>query len=103
MQQVKIWGERSGIPVIANETANADPAAVVFEINMARKAKPNHYIKVACFDNTRGVESCCLAFIVNRPSYEPGFRLVRQEIHGRNMAYTIESYAVNAKPESERY
>tara|TARA_B100000575_G_scaffold65571_1_gene50381 strand:+ start:351 stop:770 length:420 start_codon:yes stop_codon:yes gene_type:complete len=80
-----------------------DPAAVVFEVNMARKAKPNHYIKVACFDNTRGVESCCLAFIVNRPSYEPGFRLVRQEIHGRNMAYTIESYAVNAKPESERY
>ena len=32
-----------------------DPAAVLFEINMARKAKPNFYVKIACFDNTRGV------------------------------------------------
>merc|ERR1719310_2374918 len=39
-----------------------DPAAVLFEINMARKAKPNYYIKCACFDNTRGIESCCLSF-----------------------------------------
>merc|ERR1712093_125197 len=31
-----------------------DPAAILFEVNMARKAKPNFYIKVACFDNTRG-------------------------------------------------
>jgi ribulose-bisphosphate carboxylase small chain len=80
-----------------------DPAAVVFEINMARKAKPNYYIKVACFDNTRGVESCCLAFIVNRPAYEPGFRMSRQEVAGRQLCYTLESYAVNAKPEGERY
>ena len=34
-----------------------DPAAVLFEINMARKAKPNFYVKCACFDNTRGTES----------------------------------------------
>jgi ribulose-bisphosphate carboxylase small chain len=61
-----------------------DPAAILFEINMARKAKPNYYIKVAGFDNTRGVESCCTSFIVNRPAYEPGFRLVRQESEGRN-------------------
>jgi ribulose-bisphosphate carboxylase small chain len=80
-----------------------DPAAVVFEINMARKAKPNYYIKVACFDNTRGTESCCLAFIVNRPAYEPGFRMVRQEAEGRRISYTLESYSVNAKPEGERY
>jgi len=80
-----------------------DPAAVVFEINMARKAKPNTYIKVACFDNTRGVESCCLAFIVNRPANEPGFRLSRQETSSRNIVYTLESYAVNANPEGSRY
>jgi len=80
-----------------------DPAAVMFEINMCRKAKPTMYVKVACFDNTRGVESCCLSFICQRPAYEPGFRMVRQESKGRNLVYTLESYAVNAKPEGDRY
>jgi ribulose-bisphosphate carboxylase small chain len=80
-----------------------DPAAVLFEVNMARKAKPNYYIKLNAFDNARGVESCVLSFIVQRPAYEPGFKLVRQEAAGRNLVYTIESYAVNAKPEGERY
>ena len=80
-----------------------DPAAVLFEINMARKAKPNFYVKCACFDNTRGVEGCCLSFIVQRPAYEPGFRLVRQEAAGRKLVYTIEAYAPSQKPEGERY
>ena len=80
-----------------------DPAAVVFEVNMARKAKPNYYVKLCCFDNTRGVESCSISFIVQRPAYEPGFKLVRQETKGRNLVYTLESYSVNAKPGGERY
>jgi ribulose-bisphosphate carboxylase small chain len=80
-----------------------DPAAILFEINMVRKAKPNYYIKVACFDNTRGVESCALSFIVQRPAYEPGFKLTRQEVEGRKLVYTIEPYATNIKPEGERY
>ena len=80
-----------------------DPAAILFEVNMARKAKPNFYIKLCGFDNTRGVESCSISFIIQRPAYEPGFKLVRQEGVGRNLVYTIESYSVNAKPEGERY
>ena len=80
-----------------------DPAAILFEVNMARKAKPNFYVKIAAFDNTRGVESCVMAFIVQRPSYEPGFRLVRQETKGRNLVYTLEAYAPAMKPEGERY
>ena len=80
-----------------------DPAAILFEINMARKAKPNFYIKVCGFDNARGTESCVLSFIVQRPAYEPGFRLVRQEQDGRLLRYTIESYAAAGKPEGERY
>jgi ribulose-bisphosphate carboxylase small chain len=80
-----------------------DPAAVLFEVNMARKAKPNYYVKIACFDNSRGIESCVLSFIVQRPSYEPGFRLSRQEATGRQLVYTLESYSVNAKPDGERY
>ena len=80
-----------------------DPAAVLFELNMARKAKPNYYIKLVAFDNTRGIESCVLSFIVQRPAYEPGFRLVRQEAAGRNLVYTIEAYAPALKPEGQRY
>ena len=80
-----------------------DPAAILFEINMARKAKPNYYIKIAAFDNTRGVESSVMSYIVQRPSYEPGFRLVRQEAAGRKLVYTIEAYAPVMKPEGERY
>jgi len=56
-----------------------DPAAVLFEVNMCKKAKPNYYVKVCCFDNTRGVESCVTAFIAQRPAYEPGFKIIRQE------------------------
>ena len=44
-----------------------------------------------------------MAFIVQRPSYEPGFRLVRQETKGRNLVYTLEAYAPAMKPEGERY
>jgi len=80
-----------------------DAAAILFEINMCRKAKPNTYVKVCAFDNARGVESCVLAFIIQRPSYEPGFRLVRQEGVGRKIVYTIEAYAPATKPEGERY
>jgi ribulose-bisphosphate carboxylase small chain len=80
-----------------------DPAAILFEVNMAKKAKPNYYVKVAAFDNARGVESCVLSFIVQRPAYEPGFKLVRQEVQCRRLVYSLESYDTNANPEGERY
>jgi ribulose-bisphosphate carboxylase small chain len=80
-----------------------DPAAIMFELNMARKAMPNYYIKLVAFDNTRGVESSVMSFIVQRPAYEPGFRLVRQEVAGRKLVYTIEAYAPAVNPEGERY
>ena len=79
-----------------------DSAAIMFEINACCKAFSNMYVKVNAFDNTRGTESCALSFIVNRPSVEPGFSLVRQEIAGRRICYTIHSYAVD-KPEGVRY
>jgi ribulose-bisphosphate carboxylase small chain len=72
-----------------------DPAAVLFEINMAKKAKPNYYVKVAAFDNSRGTESCVLSYIVQRPAYEPGFKLVRQEAEGRRLVYTLTSYSLS--------
>jgi len=44
-----------------------------------------------------------MSYIVQRPAYEPGFRLVRQEVAGRRIVYTIEAYAPVMKPEGERY
>ena len=80
-----------------------DPAAILFEVNMARKAKPNYYIKVVAYDNARGVETSVISFIVQRPAYEPGFKIIRQEVAGRNIAYTLECYSSASKPEGERY
>jgi len=38
VEQLKVWGERSNVDVISNQSKNADPAAVVFDaINSARK------------------------------------------------------------------
>lgn len=79
-----------------------DPASIMFEVSACRRAFPSHYVKVNAFDNTRGIESCCLSFIVNRPSSEPGFVLTRTESQGRNQAYCFHSYATE-KPEGSRY
>ena len=78
------------------------PDRVLLEVNACRKAFPTHYIKVNALDATQGWESTRLSFIVNRPPSEPGFRVVRQEIAGRSIRYTIESYAVD-RPEGSRY
>jgi len=38
VEQLKVWGDRSNVDVISNQSKNADPAAVVFDaINSARK------------------------------------------------------------------
>lgn len=79
-----------------------DPATVMYEINSCRKQNSNLYIKVNAFDNTRGIESCVLSFIINRPAYEPGFELLRSEDIGRNQKYSFRSYAT-FKPEGSRY
>ncbi len=80
-----------------------DPVGVLEEVQACREAHPNHYVRVSAFDSTRGWETVRLSFIVNRPEHEPGFRLMRQEVDGRKIRYTIESYAVTGKPEGERY
>ncbi|MFZ9346873.1 MAG: ribulose bisphosphate carboxylase small subunit [Burkholderiaceae bacterium] len=87
-----------GIPMFTIK----DGAAVLYEVNACRKAQPDCYIKVNAFDSTRGVESMCMSFIVQRPAHEPGFGLVRQETDSRSMRYTTHSYATD-KPAGERY
>ena len=79
-----------------------DSAGILMEVNKCRKTFPNHYIRVMAFSSVRGVESPTMSYIVNRPTNKPGFGLVRQETDGRNIRYSICSYATS-KPESERY
>jgi ribulose-bisphosphate carboxylase small chain len=80
----------------------ADGAAVIAEVQACRKAFPRHYIKVNAFDSTRGWETVRLSFIVNRPPEEHGFTLERQEAQGRNVRYTVASYATR-RPSGQRY
>ena len=61
------------------------------------------HIKINAFNNARGVESTAVAFITDRPAFEPGFYLVRQEGKGRQILYTIQSYAVQSAGEGSRY
>ena len=94
-----VYWELWGLPLFDIK----DPAAVMYEIAECRKANPTGYIKVNAFDAGKGTESCVLSFIINRPSYEPGFYVSRTENDGRMVRYTINSYAVQAKPLGERY
>ena len=79
-----------------------DAAGVMLELQECRKAFPRHYIRLMAFDNTRGIESIAMSFIVNRPANEEGFTLDRQEIDGRRMRYTVRGYGTN-RPEGQRY
>ena len=79
-----------------------DAAGVMMEVAACRKAHSNEYIKLNAFDSTRGVESMCMSFMINRPKEEPGFGLVRQEGSGRVIRYTTHSYATD-KASGKRY
>ena len=46
VQQVQVWGDRSDVPVIANASSNADPAAVVFDAIGAARAKGTDLVLV---------------------------------------------------------
>jgi ribulose-bisphosphate carboxylase small chain len=80
-----------------------DASAVMYEVSQACQAHPSVYIKINGFNNARGVESTAISFIIQRPSFEPGFYLTRQESSGRKIVYTIHSYAVQAAGEGARY
>jgi len=46
VQQVSVWGERSGVAVVSNPSANADPAAVVYDAIGAARAKGTELVLV---------------------------------------------------------
>jgi ribulose-bisphosphate carboxylase small chain len=92
------YWEMWGLPMFDEN----DPAAILYEINECRRAYPHHYIRVGAFDRRKGRQTIALSFIVNRPSHDPGFGLLRQEVHDRVIRYTVHSYATD-KPKGERF
>ena len=46
VQQVQVWGERSGVTVVSNPSANADPAAVVYDAIGAAQSKGTDLVLV---------------------------------------------------------
>ena len=81
-----MWGK----PVFKEEKPII-PTDIIFEMRELLRSHPNAYHKLVAFDNSKGTESCAMAFIVHRPSEEKGFRLYRQEGHSRLLRYTIEA------------
>ena len=71
------------------------PRHCMLELKACRKVYGDRYIRVVAFDSSHGWESVRLSFIVNRPAEEPGFRLERQEVGGRNLRYTTRPYAAD--------
>ena len=92
------YWEMWGLPMF-DET---DAAAILYEINACRKAYPSHYIKVSAYDRRKGRQTTAISFIVNRPTNDPGFALVRQEAHDRTIRYALHSYATD-KPKGDRF
>jgi ribulose-bisphosphate carboxylase small chain len=68
-----------------------------------RAENPNHYVKVTAYDAAYGRQTTALAFIVNRPANEPGFRLDRTDLSDRHMLYRLQPYATLRDPVGRRY
>jgi ribulose-bisphosphate carboxylase small chain len=75
-----------------------DPAGVMMELEACKAEHGDEYIKILAFDNKKGWESVRMSFLVQRPKFEPGFELVRQEGVGRSIKYTLRSHATSRAP-----
>lgn len=89
-----------GVPMFDLEVDQVE--VVLREIRACREAYPDHYIKLIAYDSSLGRQTTALAFIVNRPSDEPGFRVDRIESHDRVVRYRLHPYAAD-KPVGRRY
>ena len=92
-----LW-EMWGLPMFDTK----DASAAMTEVTACRTTYPNHYIRVSAYDARLGRQTTALAFIVNRPAAEPGFRLERQEVSDRRIQYTLHPYAAD-QPVGSRY
>jgi ribulose-bisphosphate carboxylase small chain len=80
-----------------------DQAGVAMrEVAACRERFPDHYVKVIAYDARHTRQTTALAFIVARPSQEPGFRLERTDRSDRAMRYALHGYAAE-RPAGRRY
>ena len=93
-----IYWEMWGLPMFDT----TDASAAFSEVQKCREAYPNHYIKVTGYNARYTKQTIGLAFIVNRPKVEPGFRLDRTETNDHHIEYTLHSYAAEV-PHGTRY
>jgi ribulose-bisphosphate carboxylase small chain len=93
-----VYWEMFGLPLFDLH----DPGAILDEVRKCRSEHPAVYIRVNAYDRSVGRQTTALSFIVQRPSVEPGFELVRTETSDRRIHYTLRSYATG-KPHNERY
>jgi ribulose-bisphosphate carboxylase small chain len=78
-----------------------DPAGVMMELDSCKAEHPGKYIKILAFDSKKGWESVRMSFIVQRPEFEPGFELIRQDGPGRSMRYTLRSHSTSRSPQPD--
>ena len=67
-----------------------DAKGVMMELDACRTTNPDSYIRLIAFDDTRGVESVTMSFIVNRPKVEARLHMTRTEVDGRAIRYAHE-------------
>jgi ribulose-bisphosphate carboxylase small chain len=94
------YWELWGLPLFDLRPEQADVA--LREVKACRERFPNHYVKVIAYDARYTRQTTALAFIVNRPPEEPGFRLERTDNADRAMRYGLHGYAAE-RPAGRRY
>lgn len=77
-----------------------DAGVAMGDVEECCKAFPDHYVKVVCYDRSLGRQTSRLSFIVQRPAYEPGFRLQRTETSDRRIQYSLHPYVLDAPAQS---
>src|SRR3989442_9434471 len=83
-------------------SGGADPGPVLNKIKRGGGASPTHYERGTPYPPRHCRQTTALDYIVQRPAAEPGFRLDRQEVSDRRIAYTLHSYAAE-RPHGDRY
>ena len=94
------YWEMWSLPLFDLRPDQADVA--MREVKACRERFPNQYVKVTAYDARYTRQTTALAFIVNRPSQEPGFRLERTDGADRTMRYALHGYAAE-RPAGRRY
>ena len=94
------YWELWNLPLFDLSPDQADVA--LHELKACREQFPHHYVKVIAYDARYTRQTTALAFIVNRPRDEPGFRLERTDEADRVMRYGLRGYAAD-RPAGRRY